>query len=155
MLNNPDNLRRISKRIFVSALLVGAIFFFGGKSFVSNDNLITTALAQDPLLERRINQLEQRFYSIETRIRQVEQNSRLPNITSGTSAARNDAEISLLRSQIETLRLRLAEVECGLAGIDERTLSANARETRRKSSSQITDPCRLNSNAPVQLSARP
>ncbi|MDQ4120494.1 MAG: hypothetical protein M3209_03505 [Acidobacteriota bacterium] len=154
MLKSSDNLPRFFQRIIVSALLIGAIFFFGGKLLVSNDNLTTTAQAQDLLLERRVSQLEQRFISIDSRIRQIEQNSRLQSITPRTPIE-NNAEISLLRSQIELLQRRLAEVECGLAGVDERTLSASAREAQRKPGSSTTDPCRLNSNAPVQLSARP
>jgi hypothetical protein len=102
-------------------------------------------------IESRLSQLEQRFYSIEVSIRGLEQQFRLSgNITGRTE---RDPEIALLRAEVDALRQRLAEVECGLTRVDERTLSAAAREARQKSAAG--DPCRLNANAPLRLSARP
>jgi hypothetical protein len=104
-------------------------------------------------IESRLSQLEQRFYSVEVSIRGLEQQSRLSSVTPGR--AERDAEVSLLRAEVETLRRRLAEVECGLTRVDERTLSAAAREARRRTETGASDPCRLNSSAPLRLSARP
>jgi hypothetical protein len=104
-------------------------------------------------IESRLSLLEQRFYSVEASIRGLEQQSRL----SGAATARTarDPEVSLLRTEVETLRRRLAEVECGLRKLDERTLGAAAREAQRRSARGTGDPCRLNADDPVRLSSRP
>lgn len=98
-------------------------------------------------LETRLNQLEQRLYQIDTNIRNLEQQSRL-----GTSRGGSSQEVELLRSQIQTLQLRLIEDECALAKLDERTLSAAMRNARRQSGR--TDPCRSNVDAPLRLPDR-
>lgn len=149
---NSTNLSSILRMgLYVSALLiVGA-----GISFILTGKETATVFAQqDPFLNQRINRIEQQFSAFETRIGRIEQQSRFPDITPRIQPNR-DAEINLLRSQIEVLQLRLAEVECGLVRVDERTLTAAARLSRKKPTSSETDRCRLNSNAPLQLSARP
>lgn len=109
--------------------------------------------AQDAVyLDRRISMLETRLNSIESSIRTLEQQA----IMSRSSPAQptRDAETMLLRSEVEILRSRLRELECGLAHLDERTLSATAKEARKRTAAQSTDPCRLNPEIPVQLSPR-
>jgi hypothetical protein len=104
---------------------------------------------QDVLrLETRLNQLEQRLYQIDTSIRNLEQQSRLGGASRGVSAQ----DVELLRSQINALQLRLLEDECGLAKLDERTLSAAMRNSRRQSGR--SDPCRVNVDAPLRLPER-
>jgi hypothetical protein len=66
-----------------------------------------------------------------------------------------DPEIGLLRGEVETLQRRLVEVECGLARLDERTLTPAAREARKRAGTSVTDPCRLSADAPLRLSTRP
>ena len=100
-------------------------------------------------LEQRINQLEQRLYGMETSLRSVEQQSRLG---STTSRGLNQQEVALLVSQLQTLQLRLADYECALAKLDERTLSPAMREARRKSAG--SDACRLNAETPLRLPER-
>ncbi len=87
------------------------------------------------------------------RINRVEQQSRFPVTTPDLSVGR-DTELRLLRSQVETLQSRIAETECGLAKIDERTLSNTARQ-QRKSGAEKNDICRQTPNTPIQLTARP
>ena len=99
-------------------------------------------------LETRINQLEQRLYSIDTSIRNLEQQSRL-----GASASRGAQDVEVLRSQIQQLQLRLIEDECALAKLDERTLSPAMRNSRRQSGVR-SDPCRANVDAPLRLPDR-
>lgn len=112
------------------------------------------APAQDVIrIESRLSQLEQRFYSVETSIRGLEQQSRLSGVNAGRAA--RDPEVGLLRSEVEALGRRLAEAECGLARVDERTLSAVAKRAREKPEGSAGDPCRLNVEAPVRLPARP
>ena len=98
-------------------------------------------------LETRINQLEQRFYGIETSLRTLEQQSRLATTRGGGVSAQ---DLALLQSQIQALQLRLAEDECGLARLDERTLSPAMRNARRQSAGR-TDPCRSNVESPLRL----
>jgi chromosome segregation ATPase len=97
-------------------------------------------------LESRMNQLEQRLYTIESSIRNLEQQSRLGASTRGLSPE----DLTLLRSQMQALQLRLEDHECALARLDERTLSAAMRDARRKSGAG-NDPCRLNADMPLRL----
>jgi len=100
-------------------------------------------------LETRLNQLEQRLYSIDSNVRNLEQQLRLAGST-GRGAAPEDT--ARLRLELQALQQRLAEHECALAKLDERTLSAAMRAARRKSGPGANDPCRLNVDTPVQLS---
>jgi len=109
------------------------------------------ATTQDAIrLEARINQLEQRFYTMETSLRTLEQQSRI-----GTLSSRNvtPEEVAALRAALQTLDLRLSDDECAIAKLDERTLSAAARTARMRSGAR-TDPCRLNADTPVRLPER-
>jgi len=101
-------------------------------------------------LETRVNQLEQRLYSIDSSLRRLEQQSRAGSATSGGVSQQ---ELELLRSQIQTLQLRIVEHECALAKLDERTLSPTMRDARRKSGVR-TDPCRANTDVPLRLPDR-
>ena len=102
-------------------------------------------------LESRISQLEQRFYTIETSLRTLEQQSRIAG-ASGRGAGVTPEDIVSLRSEIQTLQVRLMEEECALAKLDERTLSPAAREARRKAVGN--DPCRLNFELPLRPPTR-
>lgn len=101
-------------------------------------------------LEQRIGQLEQRLYSIDTSLRNLEQQSRLAG---ATSRGAGPEDLALLRSEIQMLQQRLAEHDCGLAKLDERTLAPAMRDARRKSGAS-SDPCRANFDAPLRLSDR-
>ena len=94
-------------------------------------------------LETRITQLEQRIYSIDNNVRTLEQQSRMA--AGGRSFGQED--VAQLRSEIQLLQRRLADVECGLTKLDERTLAPASRAARRKSAGG--DPCRLNFDMPL------
>lgn len=104
------------------------------------------------ILDRRINSLEQRLYSIElsiSRLQQsaVSQRSPLPQSS--------DQEINLIRGDMRALQLRLNEIECGLIKLDERT-TVSVRDNKRMSAgAQPTDPCRRDPATPLRLSTRP
>ncbi|HVI73046.1 MAG TPA: hypothetical protein VM656_16360 [Pyrinomonadaceae bacterium] len=100
-------------------------------------------------LESRISQLEQRFYTVETSVRTLEQQSRM-GMNRGGSVTPDD--ITLLRSEIQRLQARIMEDECALAKLDERTLSPTARDARRKSVGN--DPCRANFELPLRPPSR-
>ena len=103
---------------------------------------------QDVLrLEQRVNQMETRLYSIESSLRNVEQQSRLG---SASQRGLSQEDVARLRAEIQTLQLRLQQDECALARLDERTLSP---ALRRKPGGR-TDPCRANVDAPLQLPDR-
>ena len=96
-------------------------------------------------LEQRMNQLEQRLFSMDTTLRNIEQQSRLAGAGRRGVA---EEEVAQLRSELLALQQRVAHHECALAKLDERTLTPAMRTTRRKSGN---DPCRVNSETPVQL----
>jgi len=105
-------------------------------------------------LDRRISSLEQRLYSIETSINRLER-SAIAQPRPATSPGARDPEINLLRGEIQTLQLRLSEIECGLLKLDQRTLAPAVREARRSSGERSADPCRIDPAGPLRLSTRP
>jgi hypothetical protein len=109
--------------------------------------------AQDVIrLETRINQLEQRLYTMETSIRSIEQQSRLAGAASRGGGVSTD-DFARLIAQLQALQVRVMTDECALAKLDERTLTAVQRDERRKSGA-VTDPCRNNYEAPLRLLER-
>ena len=101
-------------------------------------------------LDRRISLLEQRFYTVESSISRLQQYiaAQRPSVS---QPGASDRELSAIRDEIQRLSLRMAEVECGMVKLDERTTPA----TRRNPQARANDPCRLNPETPVRLSTRP
>jgi acetolactate synthase small subunit len=133
--------------VFVAGLGVATLFRI---SSAARTDVAPTQQQDVIRLENRIGQLEQRFFSIETSLRTLEQQIR---ITGATSRGMGQEELALLRSEIQVLQQRLADDECGLAKLDERTLSPATRDARRKSGA-ASDPCRANVDTPLRLPAR-
>ncbi len=102
-------------------------------------------------MEFRLNSIEQRVYSIESNMRRLEQQINTFDRRPQIQTSRNP-EIDALRSEVETMKARLREIECGVAHLDERTLSASAKQARRQT--EPSDPCRLNPETPVRFSLR-
>ena len=100
-------------------------------------------------LESRLSQLEQRFYSVETSVRTLEQQSRMGMNRAGSVTP---DDITLLRTEIQRLQARIMEDECALAKLDERTLSPTAREARQRAAGN--DPCRANFELPLRPPSR-
>ena len=129
---------------------LAAVVLYGGVAGLFGDSGTATVSAQsDVFLSRRIDQVEQRFYQIESRLNRIEMESRTA-ISTPRLPDNKDNEIALLRSQVDGLRKRLGEVECGLLRLDERTLPAAQRRGATGS-----DPCRQNWGTSVRLSVRP
>jgi len=109
----------------------------------------SSAEPQDPgSLDRRISMLEQRFYQVESSINRLQTyiaSQRPPSSQPTTS----DRDVIVIRDEVQRLSLRLGEVECGLLKLDERTA------TRRANTQRSDDPCRVNVDTPLRLSARP
>jgi len=102
-------------------------------------------------LDARISQLEQRFYTVENSLRTLEQQSRISGMNRGGGSVTPD-DIAVLRSEIQTLQVRIMEDECALAKLDERTLTPTAREARRRAAGN--DPCRNNFELPLRPPTR-
>src|SRR5580765_1620887 len=124
---------------------------------VLGERAMPTAFAQqqDPFLSRRVDQIENRFYSPESRLNRVEQEASRPRSSAPSILNPNDSDIQYLRSQIDSLRLRVGETECAILRLDERTLTATARQSRLKAGPKESDKCRVDTAASIQLSARP
>ena len=126
--------------VLVLCVVVGTVAnVSGGKS---------SAEPQDPTsLDRRISLLEQRFYQVESSINRLQTYvaSQRPSVPQPTTS---DRDVLIIRDEVQRLSLRLGEVECGLLKLDERTAT-------RRSTQKSDDPCRVNVDAPLRLSARP
>jgi predicted RNase H-like nuclease (RuvC/YqgF family) len=134
------------------ALIVVLCAVIGVMANSSLGNSATTPAENQDVssLDRRLSSLEQRFYSIESSISRLQQyvaTQRPPVSQPSTS----DRDVILMREEIQRLSLRVTELECGLSKLDERTTPA----TRRNATGKSTDPCRVNPETPVRLSARP
>ena len=135
----------------IAALVGLAMLVYNGLAGIFGSSGAATAHAQnDPFLSRRVDMLEQRLYSIESRLNSVSTLVQPPIVSSMPSTTQND--VNFLRTQVDGMRIRLGEVECGLLKVDERTLPAAQRRSRTGSSS---DRCRENYGLPVMLSSRP
>jgi len=138
--------------LFALALVAAATYAARPSAHVGSAD--SEVAAQDVIgLERRISLIEQRLNTIELSITRLEQQSRLAPPPTTTTNAR-DTELLLLRSEVELLKRRMAEDECGLIRLDERTLTQAARETRHKEEAGREDPCRLSPEVPLRLSPR-
>ncbi len=137
------NLSKQSNLVLV-VVLCGVI---GVMASISRGNSAT----QDPgSLDRRLSLLEQRFYSIESSISRLQQYvaTQRPPISQPSTS---DRDLIVMREEVQRLELRMAEIECGLIKLDERTTPA----TRRNAATKSNDPCRLTPDTPVRLSTHP
>jgi hypothetical protein len=129
-----------------SVVALVAVTAFKISSAARNDYEPTAA--QDVIrLETRINQLEQRLYTMETSIRSIEQQTRIAAGSRGSSVSAD--EFAVVRAQLQALQVRVMEDECALAKLDERTLTP-----ARRKSGVGGDPCRANFEAPLRLPER-
>ena len=149
-------MNNLIKSLSGRSLLFGAGLAIAGYLVIGiAETAITQVQAQtDQFLSRRVDQVEQRFYSLESRIGRLEQQQTRPAI-SPPIFNNNETELSLLRSQVESLRVRVGEAECALLKLDERTLTPAARQVRARARSAGTDICRQDAASPIKLSSRP
>lgn len=127
---------QVSKLIAVTVIMTVAIV------------IVTTASANNPTqiqelrtLESRVQMLEQRLYSIESSLNRLQTSPQ-------RSPSNSDAELILMRNEIQNLNARLADAECAVLKLDQRTITNRA-------ATKPTDPCRLNPTQPVELRSRP
>lgn len=108
---------------------------------------------QDPMyLDRRISLLEQRFNILESNVSRLQQQAMSIERTPAQPA--RDPNVDLLRAELEILKSRLKEIECGVVRLDERTLSPASRESMKRTGSQGKDPCRQFPEVPIEFSPR-
>ena len=139
------------RRAVLWVVVAGLSLLAGFKFSSAARNEYELAAPQDAIrLEQRINQLEQRLYTIETSMRTLEQQSRIGSVSSRNVTPE---EFAALRAELQTLGLRLADDECAIAKLDERTLTPAARSARIRSGPR-TEPCRLSADTPVRLPER-
>ena len=133
-------------------LVVGFCAAIGVMASISRGHSSAAAEApQDPSsLDRRLSMLEQRFYSMESSISRLQQYvaTQRPSIPQPSTS---DRDLILMREEVQRLTLRMAEIECGLIKLDERTTPA----ARRNPTAKSNDPCRLNPDQAVRLSTHP
>ena len=127
---------QVSKLIAVTVIITVAIA------------VVVTANANNPVqiqelrnLESRVQMLEQRLYSIESSLNRIQTSSQ-------RSPSSSDAELILMRNEIQNLTARLIDAECAVLKLDQRT-------TTNRAATKLNDPCRLNPNQPVELRSRP
>ena len=135
----------------VAAVVGLAMLVYNGFAGIFGQGATIVHAQTDPFLSRRVDMLEQRLYSLESRISSLQTQVQPPIVSSIPSTTQTD--INFLRTQMDGMRIRLGEVECGLLKLDERTLTAAQRRTNRTGSS--SDRCRENYATPIMLSARP
>lgn len=139
----------IRKRVHRSKLFIASfalLLISAGACGVGASMNAQPSRVQDLMsLERRVSLMEQRFYAIESRLNRLEQPA--PPRREPPPVGARDSEINLLSNEIEQLRRRLIEVECGVVRLDERT--------KKASTGKSGDPCRQNPTEPVKLSVRP
>jgi hypothetical protein len=133
----------------VLAIAGSAVLVYAAFANLSGSGVQRVEAQSDIFLSRRIDQVEQRFYSLESRLNRIEMESRQPSLAAVRPAG-NEVELQYLRTQIDSLRARLGEAECGLLKLDERTLTA----AQRRAVSSM-EPCRRNWGERILLSVRP
>jgi hypothetical protein len=133
----------------VLAIAGAAVLVYGAFANIAGGSVQKVEAQSDIFLSRRIDQVEQRFYSLESRLNRIEMESRQP-VIGATRPAGNEVELQYLRTQIDSLRTRLGEAECGLLKLDERTLTAAQRRA-----TTAAEPCRRNWGERIMLSVRP
>ena len=129
------------------------IAIFAAVAVISLGRGVSGAETQDlNSLDRRISMLEQRFYTLETSMNRLQQVLASQRST-GSSSGVSDRDVDQLQAEVQRLQLRLNEVECGLAKLDERTTTASGN--RRSGEARSADPCRQNPGTPLRLPTRP
>jgi len=132
------------------ALFVVLCAVIGVMASISRGSAAPEAIQDPSSLDRRLSLLEQRFYSVESSISRLQTYvaTQRPQVSQPSTS---DRELSLMREELQRLTLRMAEIDCGLIKLDERTTPA----ARRNPTAKSNDPCRLNPDQAVRLSTHP
>lgn len=155
-LSRSSEASAVSRLLYIFAVAVTAVGVYGFMTVpFANEAMPTVNAQSDMYLSQRIDRLEQRFNYLDSRIAQIQSESRTASIMPRPVPNSAEQEIQFLRTQIDGLRARLGELECGLLHVDERTLTAAQRSARRRTAQGSSEKCRANWSTPIELSARP
>jgi len=101
-------------------------------------------------VDRRVTTLEQHMYTLDSNLNQLQQQIMMLNRTSSQPTG-SSAEVQQLRLELDVIRSRMAQVECALAKLDERTLTTGKPKVR----AGVKDPCRLDPQTPIEITGHP
>ena len=135
---------QFEKRIYWLVIAVLAVGIWATASVRSAD-----AVQDFTSLDRRINMLEQRFYSLDSSMNRLQQLVASSQRSTAPASDPRDREFDQITAEMQRLQLRMVELQCGLLKLDERTA------TRRSGEPKSTDPCRANADMPLRFSSRP
>jgi hypothetical protein len=120
-------------------------------SELTSSELTSSEPGQDIMsVDRRVTTLEQHMYTLDSNLNQLQQQIMMLNRTSSQPPG-SSAEVQQLRIELDVLRSRMAQVECALAKLDERTLTTGRPKVR----AGVKDPCRLEPQAPIEITGHP
>src|SRR5262249_45405975 len=100
-------------------------------------------------VDRRVSTLEQRMYTIDSHINQLQQQVMMINRTPAPPAGAS-GDVGQLRVELDLLRNRINQIECAIAKLDERTLQPG-----KPKRSVVKDPCRQDSQTPIEMPGHP
>ena len=147
--------RLTTLRVPLGVILATAIGMASGMVLSGSPSASSGQGTQDNVfLNQRLRILEQRLYTIESSINQIQQALSSQRASTPPSGGRAP-EIISLRLDVDTVNRRLIEIECGLMKLDERTSTPATREALKRLGDSSKDPCRLNAEAPLRFSSRP
>lgn len=131
----------------ILAIGLGAIL--GG--YANRSGPAALAGGQDIMsVDRRVSTLEQRIYTIDSNISQLQQQLMMMSRTS-TQSPGSGPEVQQLRLELDLLKGRINQIECAVAKLDERTLGAG----KPKGRAGVKDPCRQDPQTPTELQGHP
>ena len=138
--------------IIQPAIIILALFAFGVASGSSASN--PPAPQDVSYLNQRLNNLEQRLFNIESSINQLRSQAMTPSVSSPSAAnpTVSREEVALFRTEITLSQRQIAELQCGLVKLDQRTLPAASRA--QLTPAEASDPCRRLADAPIRPGAR-
>jgi len=100
-------------------------------------------------VDRRVSTLEQRMYTIDSHINQLQQQVMMISRTSPPPAGAS-GDVQQLRVELDLLRNRINMIECAISKLDERTLAPG-----KSKRSAVRDPCRQDPQPPIELPGHP
>ena len=120
-------------------------------SELTSSELTSSEPGQDIMsVDRRVTTLEQHMYTLDSNLNQIQQQIMMLNRISSQPTG-SSAEVQQLRIELDLLRSKVAEVECALAKLDERTLTTGKPKVR----AGVKDPCRLDPQTPIEIPGHP
>jgi hypothetical protein len=133
--------------VFVVCIAAGAVGYTNG----SGPAAPAPSPGQDIMsVERRVSTLEQRSYTIDSNISQLQQQIMMMSRTSAAPAG-TSGDVQQLRLELDLLRSRINQIECGVAKLDERTLAP----AKPKGRTGAKDPCRQDPQTPIEMAGHP